>query len=137
MDLGDHRLGQAHDRLHHLAAASKHRLVDLPLGLAADFLEIVAGAEPGPRSRQDHDLDRRIAGQRRQRLDHLAHQGHGEGIARLRPVQGQGGDAIVILAQQDRLVAMVDHRENLVLMAVAREMAMMGAGRNRCPAVLR
>ena len=56
MHLGDHRLGQGHDGLHQLAAAMEDRVIDLALGLAAQFLQIMAGAEPGAGGGKDHHL---------------------------------------------------------------------------------
>ena len=104
MDPGDDRLGQMQDGEHQLAAAPEDRLMALPARLAAQLLQVMAGAEAGARGGQYDDLHRGISGKGGKRGQQLAHQGHGEGVACLGPVEGEGGDAVPVLAQQDGLV---------------------------------
>ena len=104
MDLGDDRLGQMQDGEHQFAAAPEDRLMARAARLAAQLLQVMPRAEARTRGGQYHDLHRGIAGKLGQRSQELAHQGHGKGVARLGPVEGEGGDGIPVLAQQDGLV---------------------------------
>src|SRR6185503_1214026 len=101
---GEHRLRQRGDGLHH-AAALREELDDLRLLLErADFLEIVAGAEPLARGGEDHDANLLFTRD--------AFQGGLEGrkhLARkqvhlLRAVHGQRADPVAVFAKQDRLL---------------------------------
>ena len=65
----------------------------------------MAGAEGRAIAGDHHHLYRGIAGYRLQRVGHGIHQGQGQRVARLRPVQGQRGDAGAVAAQQNIAVA--------------------------------
>ena len=107
MNLGDHRLRQADDLLHHRGAAAEEVgevaaavVVGLPPGL--HLLQIMARAERLARTAQDHHLDVRLALQPGQRLGQRRQQGIRQRIERLGAIEGQDRDRAIIFAQQDR-----------------------------------
>ena len=104
MHAGDHRLGQVGEGQHQPAAVGEGGFIGLAPRIAAQLLEVVAGAKGGAGGGNHYDLHRRVGLERGQRVDQLAHQGHGKRIARRRPVERQGGDAVRDPLQQDRLV---------------------------------
>ncbi len=104
LHLRDHRLRQALDGHHHRAALGK-QVGDLRLlAQLADFLEVMAGAEALARGRQHHDADVLVLLDRIERvLQRRQHLG-GQQVHLRRAVQGQGGDAVAVLAQQHGLL---------------------------------
>ena len=104
MDPGDHRLGQAHDGQHQAAGGGEGLLVVGAGRIGAQILEVVAGAKPGTGAGDHHQLDRIVLVDRVERRLKVRHQSQGQGIAGGGTVQGQSGDAIRIIAQQDRLI---------------------------------
>ena len=75
------------------------------IGIASsrgELLEVVAGAIGRPVGRKHHGAHRRVGGERGQRFGKRGDQRFGEAVARRRPVEGEDGNAVGILAQQDR-----------------------------------
>ena len=95
VDLGDHRLRDALDRLHELGADGEEVLVEgqRPAGHLG---QVVPGREAGAGAFDD---DHR-AGDAPQRRDQLRHQLVRQGVALLGPVEGDPGDGPLVLHDQ-------------------------------------
>ena len=102
---GDHRLRQSHDPLHHRGAAAEKvcEIGPAPIRISpvgAHFLKVVASRESLSRSGDDHGADAAVAGDGVELGGESVDQRFREGVAGVRPVQGQRRDACRIVAQQ-------------------------------------
>ncbi len=94
MHLGDDRLGNAVNALHHLGASVEQLLVEADVP-AHHLPEVVAGGEGRARPLDDHDL--RLRAYCLERADDLLHQRQTESVALLRPVEHEPGDRPILL----------------------------------------
>ena len=107
LDCGNNRLRQVDDLLHH-AAAQPHDVREIAapavfiLAVGIELFEIVAGGKGLPVRGEYHDMDRAILRDRGERIGQRFEGRFGQAVARLGPVEGQDGDAVPVLAQQDR-----------------------------------
>ena len=97
---GDHRLGQAHDVQHQAGAGGEGLLIRGAVGAGAYFPEVVAGAEGRAGAGQHNRFDCRGFGDGGQFLGQGVHQRQRQGVARLRTVEREPGDAVPVVAQQ-------------------------------------
>ena len=97
LDGGDDGLRQRDDALHQRGAALQDALIDGPaaVGVAAvggEFLQVVAGAEHRPLGGDHHRPDARIRRDGVQLGVQRADEPFRQGVARLRPVEGEDRD---------------------------------------------
>lgn len=100
VDAGDDGESGGGDGLHEAAALGEEGLVGVGVG-GLDFFEVVAGAEGRAVCGDDGDVDGAVLFEVGQGLFERGHEGGGEGVAGVGAVEGEPGDAGVVLAQED------------------------------------
>ena len=106
VDPGDDRLGEADHGHHHLGAFREQPVnVGRIVVAGPQFLEVVARAEGRTGARQDHDPDRGVSRQFGQGRAQGPQHAQAQAVARLGAVKGQGRDALVVGAEEERRFA--------------------------------